>query len=363
MDQAVLTTSDPVFNTVNTGQGDNELYPMDQAVLTTSNPEFNSLFLDFVLRTDLILENTLNNGVNIQGWKIFPQTIVSDSSISINDPLRMDFKLLGDNDNVMQIYAKEHDNNGIMFDTNKASFGTDDTLISGSENANIIINKDLGALKFLITNAITKGQQFLKSTMNNVMELGKTYINLNEPVTMSESLVCNNLPTSTNNKVILTKFPGTDEIQQQEAGKYDYSFYENNIVSTTINTINVWEQIVYAPISMQTGDSLFTITNDAGKLLYTYNGLSKNVNLSIDFNVHKDGGGNELYQFEVRVNGIKAGPSPKQKLEDNTKWQMLSVNGILPLNPSDEITFWVRCETDVDNITVAGMSVTSFQLI
>lgn len=361
--QNLTPSSNVEFSTVDTGQGQNSLYPMNQDVLTTSNVTFNNIFSNGLVQTDQILENTLNGGVSITSWNIKGQSLTSNSIVSVNDPLRIDFKISGDNDNLIQIYAKDHDNTGLMFDCNKDDIGDDNTLVSGSTNANVFINKELGSLKFLITNAITKGQQFLKSTMNNVMELGKTYINLNESVTMAQSLVLNGLPTSTNNTVLLTKFPGTNEIQQQDGPKYDYSFFENNIVSTTINTINIYERVVYAPITFQTGDSLFTITNDAGNLLYTYTGLTKKVNISINFNVHKNGGGNELYQFEVRVNGVKAGPSPKQKLEDNTKWQMLSVDGILILNPGDLITFWVRCETGTDNINVSGMTITAYQLI
>ena len=39
-DQSVTSTSNPTFATVNTGQGDNELYPMDQAVRTTDAVTF-----------------------------------------------------------------------------------------------------------------------------------------------------------------------------------------------------------------------------------------------------------------------------------------------------------------------------------
>lgn len=49
--QDITTTSDVVFNTVNTGQGANELYPMDQAVLTSSNVSFNEI----TITTDQIL--------------------------------------------------------------------------------------------------------------------------------------------------------------------------------------------------------------------------------------------------------------------------------------------------------------------
>jgi len=45
MDQPVQTTDDVVFNTVDTGQGANELYAMDQDVETTDSPTFNRVIL------------------------------------------------------------------------------------------------------------------------------------------------------------------------------------------------------------------------------------------------------------------------------------------------------------------------------
>ena len=56
MDQPVLTSSTVIFDTVNTGQGNNELYPMDQAVQSTDTPTFNNVSLDNVLN-----DNTENN--------------------------------------------------------------------------------------------------------------------------------------------------------------------------------------------------------------------------------------------------------------------------------------------------------------
>lgn len=349
------------FSSVDTGQGANQLYAMDQDMLITSNVTHNNIFAN-LMQTDQILENTLNNGVDVTSWNIKTQSLTSDALVNITNPLRIDFKLFSDADAVSQIYMKEHDNHGIMFDCYKDPFiSNDDSLKSSSVNGNIYINKDAGSLKFLITNAINKGVTFAKNTMVNVLELGKTYVNVNEPLTIEESVVMSGLPTSTNNTVLLTKFDGTNEIMQQAAPKYDYSFFENNIVETTINTINVYERIVYAAPT-QTGDNLFTITNTGG-LQYQYVGIPKNINISMNYNIHKSGGGSELYQFEMRLNGGKVGPSPKQKLEDNTKWQMLSVTGTIPMNTNDVLTFWVRSETATDNLTVAQFSFSAFQLI
>ncbi|UCC80274.1 MAG: hypothetical protein JSW64_02630 [Candidatus Zixiibacteriota bacterium] len=46
MNQNVTTSSSPTFATVNTGQGNNELYAMNQHVQTSDNPSFNNLSLN-----------------------------------------------------------------------------------------------------------------------------------------------------------------------------------------------------------------------------------------------------------------------------------------------------------------------------
>lgn len=43
LDQGVKTTDSPVFSSINTGQGTNELYPMNQAVRTSDNVSFNNV--------------------------------------------------------------------------------------------------------------------------------------------------------------------------------------------------------------------------------------------------------------------------------------------------------------------------------
>jgi len=358
------STINTTFLSINAGvvQEQSKEFIFGQDLTTSSNVSFNRVTVNDFIETDIILENTVNNGVSVGSWNLKPQKIISDALVNVNNPLRIDLNLFGDSDSVVSVNGYDHDNNGIMFDMKKDSSGGVDDMISSSVNANIFINKQLGALKFLVTNAITKGGAFLKSTMNNVMEIGKTYVNINEVCTFDEAVLMTNIPTSTTNTTYLTKHPITNEIQQQELlpAKYDYSFFENNIVATTINVINVYERIVYAAPT-QTGDGLFTIANNGG-LEYTYIGTGGKIGINIDYNVYKSGGGNELYQFELRLNGVKIGPSPHQKLEDNTKWQMLSVNGTLPLTTNDVFTFWVRCETGTDNITVSQFTFNAFEI-
>ena len=154
---------------------------------------------------------------------------------------------------------------------------------------------------------------------------------------------------------------GTGEVKINDmTPKYDYSFYENNSNPTLTNTINTWTQVPYSnTVPNQFGDGLFTILDVGGFLVYRYNEIDNIIDLSFDFNIYKQAGGNDLYQFQIRLNGSVVGPSPFQKLEDITKWQMLSVHGITPLETNDDITFWARCVNNTDSLFVGGLTVTA----
>ena len=227
--------------------GDDTLQKQDKQFLfqqnlePSSNVEFNRLTADDFIQTDTIIENTVNNGVSVSSWSLKPQSIVSDSLVTQNDPLRIDLNLFGDTDTVLSMNGYNHDNNGIMFDMKKEETGTIDDMVSSSVNANIFINKQLGALKFLVTNGITKGFTFLKSTMNNVMEIGKTYVNINEPCTFSEAVLITTTSTTATNYDNLVIDSTSGELKKQEQGYT--SLYINILQTLTINTLNVYEQI------------------------------------------------------------------------------------------------------------------------
>ena len=157
---------------------------------------------------------------------------------------------------------------------------------------------------------------------------------------------------------------GTGEVKVNDmTPKYSYSLFEDNVNKTLTTTLNTWAQVVYPSTAFNiTGTGLFSITNDAGFLKYTYNELDKIVVMIIDFDIFKDGGGNALYQFETQLNGVKIGASPKQKLEDNTKFQMLSTSGIVPLTSGDVITFWVKCVNNTDAMTINGFNISAHSL-
>lgn len=74
LDQAITTTDDVVFSTVNTGQGENELYAMNQAVRTTDAVTFENATItedltvggDLIVNGDLTYLNTTNTLVEDQ---------------------------------------------------------------------------------------------------------------------------------------------------------------------------------------------------------------------------------------------------------------------------------------------------------
>jgi hypothetical protein len=95
MDQAVLTTSDTTFSSINTGFGANELYPMNQAVLTTSGTTFSSINTGFgsnelypmnqaVLTTSGTTFSSINTGFGANELYPMNQNVLTGSSVTFS---------------------------------------------------------------------------------------------------------------------------------------------------------------------------------------------------------------------------------------------------------------------------------------
>lgn len=95
-DQSVTTASAPTFATVNTGQGNNELYPMDQAVLTSSAVTFatvdtgqgaNELYAmnQAVRTTDAVTFATVDTGQGANELYAMNQNVRTSDSVTFGD--------------------------------------------------------------------------------------------------------------------------------------------------------------------------------------------------------------------------------------------------------------------------------------
>ena len=123
-----LTTSSAVtFATVNTGQGDNELYDMNQNVLTSSDVTFN----DIVVAGDDIRSDPFSSGFTGSGWSIDNTGHLSVGSATIRGTLSV-FELL-----IQQIRAS----NGAIFVTSSAKVDTSSGL-SASDDVGTITFED-----------------------------------------------------------------------------------------------------------------------------------------------------------------------------------------------------------------------------
>ena len=119
-----LTTSSAVtFATVNTGQGDNELYDMNQNVLTSSDVTFN----DIVVAGDDISSDPFSSGFTGQGWKIDNTGHLSVGSATIRGTLSV-FELL-----IQQIRAT----NGALFVSSSAKVESASGLSASDDNGTI----------------------------------------------------------------------------------------------------------------------------------------------------------------------------------------------------------------------------------
>lgn len=119
-----LTTSSAVtFATVNTGQGDNELYDMNQNVLTSSDVTFN----DIVVAGDDISSDPFSSGFTGQGWKIDNTGHLSVGSATIRGTLSV-FELL-----IQQIRAT----NGSLFVSSSAKVESASGLSASDDNGTI----------------------------------------------------------------------------------------------------------------------------------------------------------------------------------------------------------------------------------
>ena len=119
-----LTTSSAVtFATVNTGQGDNELYDMNQNVLTSSDVTFN----DIIVAGDDISSDPFSSGFTGQGWKIDNTGHLSVGSATIRGTLSV-FELL-----IQQIRAT----NGAIFVSSSAKVESASGLSASDDDGTI----------------------------------------------------------------------------------------------------------------------------------------------------------------------------------------------------------------------------------
>jgi len=158
-----------------------------------------------------------------------------------------------------------------------------------------------------------------------------------------------------------------DRIETLEKGNhaYMYGMWESNTLETDTTTLNQYKAIVYPDSPWVTfhNSGVFDVLNDGGHLCLKYTGAKvARFLLCIDFNGYKTQGNSGQYQFEMRINGFKAGPSPANKFDAINKWQMLSITGMPMLAPGFVLTFHVRNIKDTDPIIVSRLSLTIFEI-
>ena len=341
---------------LNTGQGANLLYSMDQDTLSTSNVTFNNIFSNSFIQTDQINENTINNGVLIDSWKIKTQNITSDALSDVNDPLSINLKYFADSNIPLSITAPAHDDLSINFDCHNV-VGFPDSYISGSVLGNIILDKNDDLLRVLVTNGIAPAAGFLKSAMNSVFEVGKTFINLNQVATFAAGVVMNALttdPETQADSIFITQSSLTNEIFKRPYQSV-YCTAVNTASVTTPLVVNVWTvpALVYAlTLAKNCTPVSDSIVIDAGIDSH----LSS---ISYDFSFASFDNQAVSYQSAIRINGfIITSSICNFIIDDMVEVHNVANTSIFPVDAGDDISLVVRNILDNKPISISKMAIT-----
>ena len=354
----IIDDSDNItgVTSLNTGQGANLLYSMDQDVLSNSTVSFKNIFCDNILQSDFILETTLNQGVKVDSWQIKTQNITSDALSDVNDPLSINLKYFGDANIPLSISAPTHDDLSINFDCHNV-VGFPDSYISGSVLGNIILDKSDDLLRVLVTNGNAPGAGFLKSAMNSVLEVGKTFINLNQVATFAAGVVMNALttdPETQADSIFITQSSLTNEIFKRPYESI-YATAINTASVTTPLVLNVWTvpALVYAlTLAKNCTPILDTITIDAG-IDSHLSSISYDISCASFDNLAVS------YQSAIRINGFIVTSSICNFIIDSNSAVVNVANtSIFTLNALDDVSLVVRNIINNKPLSITKMCIT-----
>jgi hypothetical protein len=341
---------------LNTGQGLTEVYPMNQDVLSTSNVTFNNIFSDNFIQTDQILENTLNNGVKVDSWQIKTQNITSDALSNVNDPLSINLKYFGDSNIPLSISAPAHDDLSINFDCHNV-VGFPDSYISGSVLGNIILDKNDDMLRVLVTNGNAPSVGFSKSAMNSVLEVGKTFVNINEPLTIQEAVICEALttdPETQSQTVLITQSTLTDELFRRPY----FPVYGDAVnTATPIVGLPVIGSYVLIP-ALYAGTFLKNCSVPVGNAIIIDAGLDSFM-CRVSYSVSFSSGTNTdtEYEFAVIANSFNITASQKSViLVDQDMRVNVSCTFLYFASALDDISLFVRNNTSTQSASIESMT-------
>ena len=269
--------------------------PFNQDLNTFNSPNFQNGFFNGIVQTDVILENTVNNGVFVGSYNMQTQKFRSNGLVSVSNPMTFDVGFNADDNSAIQLYAENHDNIGICLDMDHAdTIGTTNDFLSGSVLGNVFINKKDGDLDFLFQNGIGKGLLVNKLGMTNVMKLNKTSIDLNQTVSIAQGLICDNLTVDPGSNInFITQNDVSGEIMSRN---YEPSYGSlgiiDNLILTTINTVDV-----YVPLSfIGTTGPQKNITIGSSNFTLTKTGLYE---ITYSTSIQPDNGGDTRFEIGV----------------------------------------------------------------
>ncbi len=136
---------------------------------------------------------------------------------------------------------------------------------------------------------------------------------------------------------------------------------EGNTVATTINTVNVWEQVaVFGTNNPDNGGTVADHTND-----HITVGATAIYHASFGASVLLPSGTNKVFEFEMKTNnGVISHPNIHTDRKISTSGDVGSLPGIgiVSLTAGDTVELWVRNKTDNANITFETVTLSIIQV-
>ena len=328
----------------------------EQDLLPTSNVTYNRLFATDFIQTDQILENTLNEGVRVDSWLVKSQAITSDGLSNVLDPLSINLKYFADSNIPLSITAPAHDNLAINFDCHNV-VGLPDNYISGSILGNIILDKSDDLFRILVTNSVSPGLGFLKSSMSSVLEAGKTFINLNQVCTFAQGIIASALtidPETQADSIFITQSSITNEITKRPYQSV-YASCINTVSVITPLLLNIWTvpDLQYAfTVGKNCTPILNTITID-GSIDSHLSSISYDISCASEDNLATS------YQSAIRINNqIVTSSICNFIIDSNMAFHNIANTSLFTINENDDISLVVRNIINNKPLSVSKMCIT-----
>jgi hypothetical protein len=318
------------------------------------------LLAGYGLQVDNISETTSNAGVSVSSWSIKSQNITSDGISDVLNPLSINLKYSGDSNIPMSMTANAHDDLGINLDCH-VNIGVADSYISGSVLGNVILDKNDDMLRVLVTNGNLPGAAFSKSAMNSVLEVGKTFVHINEPATFSEAILANGLtsdPETQPETILLTQSSLTNELfRRPYKPVYGTATAINAGLILALPIINTY---VHVTPGLAFGSTLKNCTVPIGDEIVIDSGIST-FEAQISYTITLGSGVNPAKEYVCAVQITSSTVTASQMsivTFDSTQRSAVSCSFIATLTALDTVGVYIKNVTDTASVNIEDVTLT-----